>query len=166
MEIADLYPYWARERDALMSGVRKIVDRLKTERSSEDVAKVFDWIPPGARRSINDTFRHIAYVEYYIIDKLIMDREPKTILQGSVFPAAEYPTLDDCLKLMDDVHEGTKIAYAGLKREDLNKEILAFRHMLPIERLLWSIVQEEAHHRGQIYILLRMQGIAPPERKD
>jgi uncharacterized damage-inducible protein DinB len=48
----------------------------------------------------------------------------------------------------------------------LRKEIPAFRRTLPIERLLWSIVQEEAHHRGQIYMLLRMQGIAPPERKD
>jgi len=60
MEIADLYPYWARERDALMSGVRQIADRLKTERAPEDVQKVFDWIPPGARRSINDLLRHIA----------------------------------------------------------------------------------------------------------
>ena len=42
--------------------------------------------PSDARRSINDTLRHIAYVESYIIDKLIMDREPKTILPGSVFP--------------------------------------------------------------------------------
>jgi len=105
-------------------------------------------------------------VEYYIIDKLIMNREPKTILQGSVFPAADYPTFDDCMKLMDEVHEGTRTDYSGLKQEDLQKEIPAFRRTLPIERLLWSIVQEEAHHRGQIYMLLRMQGIAPPERKD
>jgi len=27
-------------------------------------------------------------------------------------------------------------------------------------------VQEEAHHRGQVYILLRMQGIPPPQRTD
>jgi uncharacterized damage-inducible protein DinB len=38
--------------------------------------------------------------------------------------------------------------------------------MLTIERLLWSIVQEEAHHRGQVYLLLRMQGIPPPQRSD
>jgi uncharacterized damage-inducible protein DinB len=166
MEIEDLYPYWARERDALMSGVRKIADKLKVERTPEEFQRVFDWIPPGGRRSINDTFRHIAYVEYYIIDKLIMDREPKTILYGSVFPSADYPTFEACMTLMDEVHEGTKTAYSQLKPEDMTKEIPAFRHTLPIERLLWSIVQEEAHHRGQIYMLLRMQGIAPPERKD
>lgn len=166
MEIADLYPYWARERDALMSGVRHIADKLKAERTLEEVERVFDWIPPGGRRSINDLFRHIAYVEHYIIDKLIMDREPKTILQGSVFPAADYPTLSDCMRLMDEVHDATRAAYGHLKPEDLKNEIPAFRRALPIERLLWSIVQEEAHHRGQIYMLLRMQGIAPPERKD
>jgi uncharacterized damage-inducible protein DinB len=166
IEIGDLYPYWARERDALISGVREIADRLRAERSPDEVQKMFDWIPPGGKRSINDLFRHIAYVEYYIVDKLIMDREPKTILQGSVFPPADYPTLDDCIKLMHDVHDGTKIACRHLKRDDLKKEIPAFRRTLPIDRLLWSIVQEEAHHRGQIYMLLRMQGIAPPERKD
>src|SRR6266568_9449441 len=79
MEIADLYPYWARERDALISGVREIAAKLKAERTPEEVQKVFDWIPPGGKRSINDLFRHIAYVEYYIIDKLILDHDPKTI---------------------------------------------------------------------------------------
>lgn len=166
MEIGDLYPYWARERDALVAGVRAIVDTLKAERTPQDVAAVFDWIPPGGRRSINDLFRHIAYVEHYIIDKLIADHEPKTILPGSVFSAGDYPTVDDCIRLMHEVHDATKIACAKLRREDLRKEIPAFRRTLPIERLLWSIMQEEAHHRGQIYMLLRMQGINPPERKD
>ena len=64
------------------------------------------------------------------------------------------------------MHDATKIAYRHLKPSDLKKEIPAFRRTLPIDRLLWSIVQEEAHHRGQVYLLLRMQGIAPPERKD
>jgi uncharacterized damage-inducible protein DinB len=70
------------------------------------------------------------------------------------------------VRLLHDVHDGTKIAYRHIKPADLKKEIPAFRRTLPIERLLWSIVQEEAHHRGQVYLLLRLQGVAPPERKD
>lgn len=166
MEIADLYPYWAREWDAFVTGLREIAEKQRATKAPEDVARIWDWIPPGAKRSINDTLRHIAYVESYIIDKLIMDREPKTILPGSVFSPEEYPTFDDCLRLLHDVHDGTKIAYRHLTPADLKREIPAFRRTLPIERLLWSIVQEEAHHRGQVYLLLRMQGIAPPERKD
>lgn len=166
MEIGDLYPYWARERDALVVGLRAIVDDLKAKGPAGRVAEVFDWVPTGARRSINDLLRHIAYVEHYIIDKLVLDREPKSILPGSVFAPADHPTADDCLRLMHDVHDATKIAVGKLRREDLRREIPAFRRTLPIERLLWSIVQEEAHHRGQIYMLLRMQGIDPPERKD
>lgn len=166
VEVADLYPYWARERDAMIAGLREIAGRLKAERSPEEVLKIFDWIPPGGVRSINDLLRHIAYVEHYIIDKLVMDREPKTILPGSVFAAPDYPTFDDCIRLLHDVHDETKIAFSRLKAPDLKREIPAFRRTLPIERLLWSVVQEEAHHRGQIYMLLRMQGVAPPERKD
>jgi uncharacterized damage-inducible protein DinB len=166
VEIADLYPYWARERDALTAGLRQVADRVTSERSPEDAARIFDWTPPGGNRSINDLLRHIAYVEDYIIDKLVMDHEPKTILKGSVFPADEFPTFDACMHLLHDVHDRTKIAFQQLTRERLRCEIPAFRRTLPVDRLLWSIVQEEAHHRGQIYLLLRMQDIAPPERKD
>lgn len=166
MEIANLYPYWARERDAMFAGFGAIVERLGAERTPAEVARVFDWMPGGGRRSINDLLRHIAYVEDYIIDKVISDGEPKTILKGSVFPAGEYPTFDDCIRLLHDVHERTKICYRRLTVDKLKQEIPAFRRLISIERLLWSIVQEEAHHRGQIYMMLRMQGIAPPERKD
>jgi uncharacterized damage-inducible protein DinB len=166
MEIADLYPYWAREWDAFTAGLREIAEKQRATKAPEDFARIWDSMPAGAKRSINDTLRHIAYVESYIIDKLIMDREPKTILSGSVFAREDYPTFDACLQLLHDVHEETKVAYRHLKPEDLKREIPAFRRTLPIERLLWSIVQEEAHHRGQVYLLLRMQGIAPPERKD
>lgn len=166
MEIADLYPYWSRERNALISGVRRIHDELSESKSPEEVEAIFNFIPEGWVRSINDLFRHTAYVEHYIVDKLIMGREPKTILTGSVFPAPDYPSFKDCIKLMHDVHDQTHIALQQLSAADLKKEIPAFRKKLPIGRLLWSIVQEEAHHRGQIYLLLRLQGIAPPERKD
>jgi uncharacterized damage-inducible protein DinB len=166
MNISDLYPYWERERGMLFDGLDEVVQRLRKKMSPEGVEQVFDWVPGGGRRSIGDTLRHMAYVEHYIIDKLILDREPKKILPGSLFPKEEYPKYDDVIKLMHDVHETTITAYGGLTPADLKREIPAFRQVLPIERLLWSIVQEEAHHRGQIYILLRMQGIPPPERKD
>jgi uncharacterized damage-inducible protein DinB len=166
MEIADLYPYWAREWDAFVTGLQEIAEKQRATKAPEDFARIWDWMPAGAKRSINDTLRHIAYVESYIIDKLIVDHEPKTILSGSVFAREEYPTFDACLQLLRDLREQTKIAFRDLKPADLKREIPAFRRTLPIERLLWSIVQEEAHHRGQVYLLLRMQGIAPPERKD
>ena len=91
MEIADLYPYWAREWDAFVTGLREIAEKQRATKAPEDFARIWDWMPAGAKRSINDTLRHIAYVESYIIDKLIMDREPKTILSGSVFAREEYP---------------------------------------------------------------------------
>jgi uncharacterized damage-inducible protein DinB len=166
VNIADLYPYWERERSQLFEGLDEIVRTLARTRSPEEIEQVFDWIPPGGRRSISDTMRHMAYVEYYIIEKLILDREPKTILQGSLFPKADYPTHADVVKLMHDVHATTVSAYETLSRADLQREVPAFRRKLPIERLLWSIVQEEAHHRGQVYILLRMQDIPPPQRTD
>lgn len=166
MKIADLYPYWERERDLLFEGLEQIVSTLRQTLTAQEVEQVFDWIAPGGRRSISDTMRHMAYVEHYITEKLILDREPKTILPGSLFPKSDYPTHADVIKLMHDVHAMTVITYDKLTREDLSREIPAFRRKLPIERLLWSIVQEEAHHRGQIYILLRMQGIPPPQRTD
>ena len=166
MKIADLYPYWERERTALFDGLDEVAEKLKAERTPDEIEAVFNWIPENGDRSINDMLRHIAGVEHYIIDKLILDHEPKDTSPGSVFPASEYPTFDDCVKLMHEVHETTTEAYRGLMPADMEKEIPAFGRELAIEHLLWKIVQEEAHHRGQIYIMLRIQGIAPPERED
>lgn len=166
MQIADVFPYWERERGMLFDGLGQIVQTLRQTRSAAEVEQVFDWIPTGALRSISDTLRHVAYVEHYIIEKLILDRTPKTILPGSLFPKQDYPTHDAVIQLLHDVHATTLVAYEGLTPADLKREIPAFRRMLTIERLLWSIVQEEAHHRGQVYLLLRMQGIPPPQRTD
>lgn len=166
MKVADLYPFWEREREALFSGLGSVVDQLREQRGHEATEAVFNHMPEGGVRSINDLLRHIAYVEHYIIDKLIVGHEPKDILEGNAFPASEYPTFDDCIRLMHEVHESTRNAYGDLFPADLEKEIPAFSRELSIEQLLWNIVQEEAHHRGQIYMLLRNQGITPPERKD
>lgn len=166
MNINDLYPYWERERDMLFDGLDKIVKKLREKRTAEDVENVFKWIPGGGKRSISDTLRHVAYVEHYIIEKVILDESPKTYLPGSLFPSEDYPTYDAVMELMHKVHEKTISTYEKLTPADLKKEIPAFRRMLTIERLLWSIVQEEAHHRGQIYMMLRMQDIPPPQRKD
>ena len=166
MQIEDLFPYWERERDMLFDGLDKIVRKLREKQKAEEVEYVFKWVPGGGVRNISDTLRHIAYVEHYIIEKLILDESPKDILPGSLFPIEDYPSYDAVIGLMHKVHDKTIEAYAQLTPADLKTEIPAFRNMLTIERLLWSIVQEEAHHRGQIYMMLRMQGIPPPQRKD
>jgi len=166
MLIADLYPYWERERDMLFEGLEEIVRTLRQTRTPEEVEQVFDWLPEGGRRSISDTLRHMAFVEHYISGNLVLDINPKTMLPGALFPKSDYPTHDSVIKLLHEVHETSVRAYASLTPADLKKEIPAFRRMLSIERLLWSIVQEEAHHRGQVYLLLRMQGIPPPQRRD
>jgi hypothetical protein len=91
-------------------------------------------VPPGGRRSISDTLRHMAYVEHYIAEKLVLDREPKTIVPGALFAREEYPTFDDVIRLMHEVHATTILAYEQLTPADLKREIPAFRRMLTIER--------------------------------
>ena len=59
MQIADLYPYWERERDQLFDGLGQIVKTLRTVRPAEEVEQIFHWVPPGGRRSISDTLRHM-----------------------------------------------------------------------------------------------------------
>jgi hypothetical protein len=127
MEIGDLYPYWARERDTLITGLREIADKERAAKSHEEFDRIWDCRVPDVQRLHATPARRARRARR---------------------------------------HDGTKIAYRHIKPADLKKEIPAFRRTLPIERLLWSIVQEEAHHRGQVYLLLRLQGIAPPERKD
>ena len=60
MEIAGLYPYCDRERQAMIGGLRRIARELRAERGEAETEKVFNWIPEHGLRSINDKLRHIA----------------------------------------------------------------------------------------------------------
>jgi hypothetical protein len=42
MEIGDLYPYWARERDALITGLREIADKERAAKSHEEFDRIWD----------------------------------------------------------------------------------------------------------------------------
>src|SRR5258708_12646576 len=107
MEIGDLYPYWAREWDAFVTGLREIADKEREARPPEEFERIWDWMPPGGRRSINDTLRHIAYAVHSIIDKLILDRAPKATLPATLFPPAQYPTFSPYPPRLPDIHAPT-----------------------------------------------------------
>ena len=47
MQIADLYPYWERERDQLFDGLGQIVKTLRTVRPADEVEQIFHWVPPA-----------------------------------------------------------------------------------------------------------------------
>jgi uncharacterized damage-inducible protein DinB len=59
-------------------------------------------------------------------------------------------------------HSLAELATAKLKDEQLPVEIPFFGRSMPMERILHSLVLHQAHHRGQMTVLMRQAGLVPP----
>lgn len=61
-----------------------------------------------------------------------------------------------------DTTDATMQALRGLSDEDLRREVPAFGgRPMPVRALVDFIIQHEAHHKGQVWMMARMIGITP-----
>lgn len=78
-------------------------------------------------------------------------------------PAPGIKTVDELYNYAKEVHENTKKVVAGLSDEDLMTKIVkAPWGDMPIFFHLNGVYEHLLHHRGQMYIYLRMAGVENP----
>jgi uncharacterized damage-inducible protein DinB len=73
--------------------------------------------------------------------------------------AADLKTVDDLYEYARKVHEETREKIGKLGKEDFLKTINSFFGPLPLFAFLNGIFMHFTHHRGQIYVFLRMCGV-------
>lgn len=79
---------------------------------------------------------------------------------------SEFGDLETLLARWDAVHARTRAWIEETSLEGLLRELeLPFDDFprAPMAQVLHHLIEHEAHHRGQIFMLLRMQGLTPPE---
>jgi uncharacterized damage-inducible protein DinB len=117
-------------------------------------AETFDWKPaPHANvRSIGDLVRHLCDAEAYWIERVIQGKEwlrhtpevwadPEALLER--WKILRQRTLQYMENLSPARLSDTKVDHRG--------------NLVNIGWILWYVFQHEAHHRGQIYMLLRLR---------
>ncbi|EYB66994.1 DinB family protein [Deinococcus phoenicis] len=58
--------------------------------------------------------------------------------------------------------ENALLALRALNEEDLGRHVQAFGREMPVAALLDFLIQHEAHHKGQVWMMARMVGVKPP----
>jgi uncharacterized damage-inducible protein DinB len=137
-------------------GVRKRTTRVIEQIREEDL----EWTYSPGRWTIGDIVRHLAGIERDMYAENVSGR------------AARYPghgkELADGLAAVrayhDRKHEESVGIFAALTAEQLAGKCQTPAGT-PITTWKWlrAMVEHEAHHRGQLYLLLGMRGVKVPQ---
>jgi uncharacterized damage-inducible protein DinB len=113
---------------------------------------------PG-RFSLGDIVRHLATIERYMYAETVQGK-PSSYPGYSMALQKEG---ESPLELMDRLHAESVEIFRKLTDEDLTKKcVTPAGTSITIWKWLRAMVEHEAHHRGQLYMMLSMLGIATP----
>ena len=148
MRVSDLerlydYNYWANRQ---LIGV---VSRLTPEQFTQPVA--------GSYGSVRNTLVHVLSAEWGWLDRC---GGPK---RGDRLNPQDYPTVESLVRAWSRVEEGMRGFLAGLKDEDLTRDMeFAIgggpKHAVPLGDLMQHAAVHAVHHRGRVALLLRGGG--------
>jgi uncharacterized damage-inducible protein DinB len=151
MRVGDLqrlydYNYWANEQ---LFGV---VSQLTPEQFTQSVA--------GSYGSIRNTLVHVLSAEWGWLDRC---GGPQ---RGERLNPQDYPTVESLLREWTRVEKYVRDFLAGLKDEDLARDIefaigSGPKHSVPLGDLMQHAAVHAVHHRGQVAMLLRLLGCVP-----
>lgn len=150
MKLSDLFSNYFTVRAEMVEAVKDLTQQQ------------LDWTPPNHPASIGKLLAHIAECEYGWITCVALKKEANP--DFTRFEKAR--TLPEILALLDQNHtEFTEY----LNAEDIEDWDRIF-YQLPESTekvskrwLVWHVVEHQARHRGQIFMLMRMQGIKVPD---
>jgi uncharacterized damage-inducible protein DinB len=150
MEIRELpvfLDYW----DSVRSRTRRVAAVIPPDR--------IEWAPRADRWSLGDLLRHLAGIERWMYAETVSGR-------ASAYPGHGRERADGyeaVLAYLDRCHAESMTIFRGLTAEQLAGKCLTPAGT-PITTWKWlrAMVEHEAHHRGQIYLLLNLAGVTTP----
>jgi uncharacterized damage-inducible protein DinB len=150
MEIKSIGPfleYW----ESVRGRTRKVVQAIPPSQMR--------WTYMPGRFSLGDIVRHLATIERYMYAETVQGK-PSSYPGYSMALQKEG---ESPLGLMDRLHAESVEIFKRLTDEDLTKKcVTPAGTSITIWKWLRAMVEHEAHHRGQLYMMLSMLGVATP----
>ena len=147
-EASELVRYFDRVRERTM----RVAGRVPPDK--------LDWTYREGKFTFGDLLRHLASIERWMFAENVAGRP-------SVYPghgrelADGYDATVDYMRRM---HGEAMAIFAALTDEDLDRKcVTPGGAELQVRKWMRSMIEHEAHHRGQLYLYLGMLDIpAPP----
>ncbi len=118
-----------------------------------------EWTPAPGRWSFGDLIRHLAGIERWMYAENCHGRP--TRYPGHARELADGG--DALLAYHDKNHEAAMALFRGLTQEQwTGKSVTPAGTHITTWKWARAMVEHEAHHRGQLYMMLGLLGIATP----
>jgi len=137
--------------DRMHGRTRALIACIQTE----DV----DWAPAPQWFTFGALVRHMAGMERWMWAETIAGRPSRYPGHGPELAR----DLDALTTYVDRLHEESRAVFAQLTDEDLKGPVATpGGATLSCWKWVRSMIEHEAHHRGQLYLMLAMRGVATP----
>jgi uncharacterized damage-inducible protein DinB len=144
---SDLIAYWDRVRARTM----RVVACVPPDK--------IDWTYRPGKFTLGDLMRHLAAIERWMFAENVAGRPSVYPGHGSEL-ADGYDAIVDYMRRM---HAEAMEIFGALTDADLDRKCTTPGGAeLPVHKWIRSMIEHEAHHRGQIYLYLGMLDIPTP----
>ena len=118
-----------------------------------------EWAPAPGKWSFGDLVRHLAGIERWMYGETVQGRPSRYAGHGRDLADG----LDNVVAYYDRLHEESTAIFASLTDAQLSGKCTTPAGA-PITTWKWlrAMLEHEAHHRGQIYMMLSLRGVKTP----
>ena len=134
--------------------------RERTERVIACIPRAdLDWAPGPGRFSFGDMIRHLAGVERYMYAEAAAGRPNR-------YPGHERELADGYDAVLDyyaRLHRESREIFESLSAEAYQQRVATpAGTSITLWKWLRAMLEHEAHHRGQMYMMLGLRGVPTP----
>jgi uncharacterized damage-inducible protein DinB len=142
LDASSFVEYWGRFRGRTM----RVLDRIPTED--------LEWTHLPGKYTFGDVFRHLAGIERYMYAETVQHRPSAYVGHSAALAAGP----DAIRAYMDRCHAEALEIFDALTLEDLQSKCLTPAGTpITVWKWLRAMVEHEAHHRGQLYLMAGMR---------
>jgi len=148
MKLSELFREWNFVRSEMIEAVRPFTTAQ------------LDWLPEGGKNSIGDLLRHISETEHWWFGDVV--------LGGGSYRDVTRDMAPDGKAIIESLNRSFR-EYTLKVLESHMVSDFERKYKIPGEdnrvTLLWvcqHVFEHECRHRGQIFMMMRLQGMTPP----